>query len=109
MALGGFTSAATEVVAKALGGRRSHRRCAATLLAAADVDAPFTAAVDAFGALDVMVNNAGITRDATMRTMTEDQFDEVISVHLKGTWNGTRMAAAYRRGDGVRRRPSISR
>jgi NAD(P)-dependent dehydrogenase (short-subunit alcohol dehydrogenase family) len=44
-----------------------------------------------------MVNNAGITRDATMRTMTEDQFDQVISVHLKGTWNGTRLAAAIMR------------
>jgi 3-oxoacyl-[acyl-carrier protein] reductase len=50
-----------------------------------------------FGSLDVMVNNAGITRDATMRTMTEDQFDDVIQVHLKGTWNGTRMAAAIMR------------
>jgi 3-oxoacyl-[acyl-carrier protein] reductase len=40
-----------------------------------------------------MVNNAGITRDATMRKMTEEQFDQVISVHLKGTWNGTRKAA----------------
>ena len=47
----------------------------------------------AFGSLDVMVNNAGITRDATMRKMTEEQFDQVIAVHLKGTWNGTRKAA----------------
>ncbi len=37
-----------------------------------------------FGGLDVMVNNAGITRDATMRKMTEEQFDQVIAVHLKG-------------------------
>jgi NAD(P)-dependent dehydrogenase (short-subunit alcohol dehydrogenase family) len=44
-----------------------------------------------------MVNNAGITRDATMRTMTETDFDDVIRVHLKGTWNGTRMAAAIMR------------
>ena len=44
-----------------------------------------------------MVNNAGITRDATMRKMTEDQFDQVISVHLKGTWNGLRAAAAVMR------------
>ena len=40
-----------------------------------------------------MVNNAGITRDATMRKMTEEQFDQVIAVHLKGTWNGTKAAA----------------
>ncbi|HVW41807.1 MAG TPA: 3-oxoacyl-ACP reductase FabG [Amycolatopsis sp.] len=54
-------------------------------------------AVQTFGSLDVMVNNAGITRDATMRKMTEDQFDQVISVHLKGCWNGTRLAAAIMR------------
>lgn len=55
------------------------------------------AAVDTFGSLDIVVNNAGITRDATMRTMTEEQFDQVISVHLKGCWNGTRLAAARMR------------
>jgi 3-oxoacyl-[acyl-carrier protein] reductase len=49
--------------------------------------------VEHFGPLGVMVNNAGITQDATMRTMTEDQFDRVVAVHLKGCWNGTRMAA----------------
>ncbi len=55
------------------------------------------AAVDVYSTVDVMVNYAGITRDATMRTMTEDQFDQVIAVHLKGTWNGTRKAAAIMR------------
>ena len=53
-----------------------------------------------FGRLDIVVNNAGITRDATLRKMTEDQFDEVIAVHLKGTWNGTRAAAAVMREQG---------
>ena len=53
-----------------------------------------------FGRLDIMVNNAGITRDATLRKMTEDQFDQVIAVHLKGTWNGTRAAAAVMREQG---------
>ncbi len=59
-------------------------------------------AVARFGRLDVMVNNAGITRDATLRKMTEEQFDEVIAVHLKGTWNGTRAAAAVMREQGSR-------
>ena len=54
-------------------------------------------AVEVFGSLDVFVNNAGITRDATMRTMTEDDFDLVVAVHLKGTWNGTRAAASRMR------------
>jgi 3-oxoacyl-[acyl-carrier protein] reductase len=62
-----------------------------------DVDALLKVAIDQFGGLDIMVNNAGITRDATMRKMTEEQFDQVISVHLKGTWNGTRLAAAIMR------------
>jgi 3-oxoacyl-[acyl-carrier protein] reductase len=44
-----------------------------------------------------VVNNAGITRDATMRNMTEEQFDQVISVHLKGCWNGTRLASGRMR------------
>ncbi len=54
-------------------------------------------AVDTFGSLDIMVNNAGITRDATMRKMTEEQFDQVIAVHLRGTWNGVRTAAGIMR------------
>lgn len=62
-----------------------------------DVAALLDVARTEFGALDVMVNNAGITRDATMRKMTEDDFDQVIAVHLKGTWHGTRLAAAIMR------------
>jgi 3-oxoacyl-[acyl-carrier protein] reductase len=54
----------------------------------------------AFGSLDVMVNNAGITRDATLRKMTEDQFDQVVAVHLRGAWLGTRAAAEAMRDQG---------
>jgi 3-oxoacyl-[acyl-carrier protein] reductase len=46
-----------------------------------------------FSPVHIMVNNAGITRDATMRKMNEDDFDAVIGVHLKGAWNGTRQAS----------------
>ena len=53
-----------------------------------------------FGSLDVMVNNAGITRDATMRKMSESDFDLVVAVHLKGCWNGTRVAAGIMREQG---------
>jgi 3-oxoacyl-[acyl-carrier protein] reductase len=67
---------------------------------AEDVAALLAAAAAAFGTPDIMVNNAGITRDATMRKMTEQQFDDVIDVHLKGCWNGTRQAAAIMRDNG---------
>ena len=66
----------------------------------ADVAGSSIAATAAFGSLDVMVNNAGITRDATMRKMTEQQFDDVINVHLRGCWNGTRQAAGIMRESG---------
>ncbi|WP_054811920.1 3-oxoacyl-ACP reductase FabG [Nocardia arizonensis] len=62
-----------------------------------DVSALLDTALAEFGSVDVMVNNAGITRDATMRNMTEEDFDQVVSVHLKGTWHGTRLAAAIMR------------
>jgi 3-oxoacyl-[acyl-carrier protein] reductase len=54
-----------------------------------------------FGSVDVMVNNAGITRDATLKKMTEEQFDQVIAVHLRGAWLGTRAAAAAMREQGT--------
>jgi 3-oxoacyl-[acyl-carrier protein] reductase len=50
-----------------------------------------------FGALDVMVNNAGFTRDATMRKMPLADFQEVLNVHLVGAWLGVRAAAAAMR------------
>ena len=48
-----------------------------------------------FGRLDVVVNNAGILRDKMLFSMTEDDFDAVIAVHLKGTFAMTRHACAY--------------
>src|SRR5271165_4065825 len=52
-------------------------------------------AVDAFGGLDVVVNNAGILRDRMIVTMTEPDWDAVIGVHLKGTFAVLHHAAAY--------------
>jgi 3-oxoacyl-[acyl-carrier protein] reductase len=65
-----------------------------------DVDAVVGHAVATFGRLDVWVNNAGITRDATMRKMPVEDFDLVIDVHLRGTWLGTRAAADWMRDHG---------
>jgi NAD(P)-dependent dehydrogenase (short-subunit alcohol dehydrogenase family) len=52
-------------------------------------------AVEAFGDLHGVINNAGILRDRMLVNMTEVEFDSVIDVHLKGTFNVTRFAAAY--------------
>lgn len=52
-------------------------------------------AVDAFGDLDVLVNNAGILRDRMLHNMSEEEFDQVIEVHLKGTWACGRAAVQY--------------
>jgi NAD(P)-dependent dehydrogenase (short-subunit alcohol dehydrogenase family) len=50
-------------------------------------------AVDAFGKLDILVNNAGIVRDRTLVKMTEEDFDAVMGVHLKGSFNCAHHAA----------------
>jgi 3-oxoacyl-[acyl-carrier protein] reductase len=56
-----------------------------------------------FGRIDVLVNNAGITLDARIQNMTEDQFDRVINVNLKGTYNCSKavLAAMLEQGSGV--------
>jgi NAD(P)-dependent dehydrogenase (short-subunit alcohol dehydrogenase family) len=53
------------------------------------------AAIEAFGDLDIVVNNAGILRDRVLVNMTEQEWDDVIAVHLKGHFAPTRWAAAY--------------
>ncbi|MGH9046807.1 MAG: 3-oxoacyl-ACP reductase FabG [Acidimicrobiales bacterium] len=65
-----------------------------------EVEALVRSSVEHFGSIDVMVNNAGITRDATMRKMTAEDFKAVIDVHLFGAWLGTRFAAATMREQG---------
>jgi NAD(P)-dependent dehydrogenase (short-subunit alcohol dehydrogenase family) len=52
-------------------------------------------AIEAFGDLDILVNNAGILRDRVIVNMTEEEWDAVIAVHLKGHFAPTRWAATY--------------
>lgn len=53
--------------------------------------------VQTFGDLDILVNNAGITRDAMLHKMTEEQFDQVISVHMRGTFLCMQAASIHMR------------
>ena len=57
-------------------------------------------AVNEFGRLDILVNNAGILRDSTLWKMTDDQFDAVVTTHLRGTFTCTRAAAIRLREQG---------
>ncbi|TWE11423.1 3-oxoacyl-ACP reductase FabG [Rudaeicoccus suwonensis] len=91
-------TAAAQQTAAELDGEAIGIGCDVTSLD--QVETACERAVATYGSLDVFVNNAGITRDATMRNMTEDDFDLVMQVHLRGTWNGTRSAAAIMREQG---------
>jgi 3-oxoacyl-[acyl-carrier protein] reductase len=75
--------------------------CACDVVDASSVHELVAHARSVFGSVDIMVNNAGITRDATLKKMTEEQFDQVIAVHLRGAWLGTRAAAEAMREQGT--------
>jgi NAD(P)-dependent dehydrogenase (short-subunit alcohol dehydrogenase family) len=60
-------------------------------------------AVEKFGRIDILVNNAGIVRDKSIAKMTEDDFDAVLAVHLKGTFNCGRHAIPIMREQGYGR------
>ncbi|MGZ4799290.1 MAG: SDR family NAD(P)-dependent oxidoreductase [Acidimicrobiia bacterium] len=57
-------------------------------------------AVNEFGKIDILVNNAGIVRDRSLVKMSEEDFDAVVAVHMKGTFNCARHAAPYMKDAG---------
>ena len=92
-AAGGEAVASTDDVTSADGAQRVIRQ-----------------AIDEFGALHVLVNNAGILRDRTIVNMTDGEWDDVIRVHLRGHFMPARAAARYWRGQskaGQDLRPSM--
>lgn len=98
--LGDLDGGAAVSAAVQLGqGDRAHG-VACDVTSEGDVDRLLESAVSAFGRLDIMVNNAGVTRDKTMRKMSLGDFEFVIDVNLRGTWLGTRAAAALMRDQG---------
>jgi NAD(P)-dependent dehydrogenase (short-subunit alcohol dehydrogenase family) len=62
-------------------------------------------AIDTFGGLDIVVNNAGILRDRMLWNITEDDWDAIMAVHLKGTFLPTRHAAVYWRAQSKAGKP----
>ncbi|PSJ57776.1 SDR family NAD(P)-dependent oxidoreductase [Kumtagia ephedrae] len=92
---GGDAQPAEEVVAEiaAIGGRAIANY--GSVARWDDAQAMVRAAIDAFGRIDAVVNNAGNLRDVLFHKMTEEDFDAVVGVHLKGTFNVSRAAAPY--------------
>jgi NAD(P)-dependent dehydrogenase (short-subunit alcohol dehydrogenase family) len=109
--LGGDATAddpATEVCAtiEAFGGQAVPAHDSVTDFAAAG--RIVNKAVDTFGRIDIVVNNAGIVRDRTLVKMAEDDFDAVIATHLKGAFNVTRHAAPLMKEQGFGRIVNIT-
>ena len=60
-----------------------------------DAEGMVQQALDEYGRLDILINVAGILRDRMVFNMTEDEWDAVVAVHMKGTYNTTRFAAIH--------------
>jgi 3-oxoacyl-[acyl-carrier protein] reductase len=78
--------AADDVVSEIQSMGRSAVAVKADVAVKGDVEALVNTAADTFGKLDILVNNAGFTRPAMMVKMSEDQWDQVVDIHLKGAF-----------------------
>lgn len=91
---------AAEVVATIKGGGGRAVLNADSVADAKGAERMIEAALDAFGRIDAVVNNAGILRDAIFHKMSHADFEAVIDVHLRGSFNTSRAAAAHFREQG---------
>lgn len=78
--------AADDVVSEVQSMGQSAVAVKADVAAKTDVEHLVNSAVEAFGQLDILVNNAGFTRPAMMVKMSEEQWDQVVDIHLKGAF-----------------------
>ena len=92
---GADTSAAQEVVDEIVAAGGEAVASTHSVSSFDDAKAIVDLAVETFGDLHVVVNNAGILRDRMLVSMSEQDFDDVVGVHLKGTFNVSRHAAGY--------------
>ena len=89
-----------DAAAEAASGLDGATTVRANVVDEADVEAMVAHAVETHGRLDVLVNNAGITRDKSLGKMTLEMFRQVIDVHLQGTWLGSKAAFEVLREQG---------
>lgn len=91
----GSEAAAEETVAeiRALGGEAEAFRC--NVASYEETEAMMQALFEKHGSIDVLVNNAGITRDTLLMRMSEEDFDAVLSTNLKGAFHCTKFASKY--------------
>lgn len=89
-----------DAAAEAASGLDGATSVRANVVDEADVEAMVAHAVETHGRLDVLVNNAGITRDKSLGKMTLEMFRQVIDVHLQGTWLGSKAAFEVLREQG---------
>ena len=87
--------AAIEVVEEIKNVGTEAKAVKADVAQKAEAEKLVQAAIDEFGGLDVLVNNAGFTRPSMMLKMTEDQWDQVVDIHLKGAFLCSQAAAVH--------------
>ena len=90
--------AADEVVKKIQGFGMKAIAVRADVAKKEEVERLVQAAIDEFGRVDVLVNNAGFTRPAMMMSMTEDEWDQVVDIHLKGAFLCSQAVARHMKG-----------
>ena len=86
---------ADTVAAEVAARKQASLPCKVNVASLQECNELMKAAMDRFGRIDILVNNAGITRDMVLLRMSEQQWDDVITVNLKGTFNCSKAALRY--------------